>query len=72
MTWQPNVDEGWLPVVDRTLAQYDLRFPWYEPCEFMRSGWDKPATFVLKDVNPAFNVSGLYWRNPPAPHTVED
>lgn len=32
------------------------------PIEIMRPEWDKPSVIYTKDMNPEFNVAGLYWR----------
>lgn len=31
-------------------------------CEFMRPEWDEPMLSLRRDLNPAMNVYGLYWR----------
>lgn len=31
-------------------------------CEFMRPEWDEPLLSLRRDLNPALNVYGLYWR----------
>lgn len=31
-------------------------------CEFMRPEWEEPMLSLRRDLNPAMNMYGLYWR----------
>jgi len=61
----PSIDDSWIPVFD------PWGNPWgthkkgprdYDLIELYREDWAEPKTLNWRDVHPATNVMGLYWR----------
>ena len=53
---------GFRLVCDYMNGGYVTGFDRNREYEFMREEWESPSVFKLADVNPAFNVAGLQFR----------
>ena len=57
--WQPQDDEGWTPVI----GTFELGFPPTDMVVEFHSIWSiSPFFLKWSDLNPSFNIAGLYWR----------
>lgn len=52
----------WLPVVDWHTGRCHAKLDGNALIEYGREDWPETHKFRLRDVHPAFNVMGLYWR----------
>lgn len=62
--WEPTAE--YKPVLDLCVGGYAAEFDRDKTYTFMRSAWGHPQAFRLRDVHPAFNVAGLYYRPLPS------
>lgn len=55
---------GFRLVLDPLTGRYARGFDPACEYQFMRLDWDEPCVFRMADSHPAFNISGLYYREP--------
>lgn len=56
------IPRGFQPVLSGVSGQYTKGFDKAKKYHFWRAGWQAPKSFRMEDMDPLFNVAGLYFK----------